>query len=313
MNWAEDLNGDGRQDLIVVDFPGKQTWWFENPGTRTSSASEGTAGQAWKKHAIVPVTNNESPQYLDVDGDGSRELIYGDATNRLALARPQSNPLVEWQAQAISAAGDVKVERFYHGLGLGDINKDGHNDIVAPAGWWEAPAAEARGPNAAPWTFHPAPFGQPQAQMYVYDFDGDGDNDVVGSSAHRRGIWWYEQSGKDWKTHLIDESIAQTHALILADMNGDGLPDLVTGKRYYAHNGRDPGEDEPAEIAWFELSRSQPPDGTSAAPRWTKHLIDNDSGVGTAFEVHDMNADGLLDILVANKRGVFYFEQTRGE
>jgi hypothetical protein len=306
MNWAEDVDGDGRQDLIVVDFPGKQTWWFQNPGLASQ--------EAWKKHVIVPVTNNESPQYVDVDGDGRRELVYGDGSRRLALARPQSNPLVEWRAMHVSAPGDVNIVNFYHGLGIGDINKDGRNDVLVPNGWWEAPATATttgRGFDSEPWTFHAAPFGQPQAQMYAYDFDGDGDNDVVGSSAHRRGIWWYEQDGKDWKTHLIDESIAQTHALVLADMNGDGVPDLVTGKRYYAHNGRDPGEDEPPEIAWFELSRDKAATSGRGLPTWTKHVFDNDSGVGTQFEVHDMNGDGLLDVIVANKRGVFYFEQQR--
>jgi hypothetical protein len=299
MNWAEDVDGDGRMDLVVVDFPGRQTWWFQNPGVGQASRLP------WKKHVVVPVTNNESPQYVDVDGDGVRELVYGDAANRLALARPQANPLVEWKQTPISAPGDVVMRNFYHGLGIGDVNRDGRNDIVVPNGWWEAPAADGHDHADEPWTFHPAPFGQPQAQMYVFDFDGDGDNDVVGSSAHRRGIWWYEQDEGEWKTHLIDESIAQTHALVLADINGDGLPDLVTGKRYYAHNGRDPGEDEPPELAWYELSRE---DGK---PKWTKHLIDGDSGVGTQFEVHDMNADGLLDIVIANKHGVYYFEQTR--
>ncbi len=293
MNWADDVDHDGRQDIIVVDFPGKQTWWFQNPGHASK--------EPWKKHAIVPVTNNESPQYADVDGDGRRELIFGDASKRLALARPQANPLVEWKATHVAAPGDVNMVNFYHGLGIGDINKDGTNDILVPNGWWEGPSET----TSDAWSFHPAPFGQPQAHMYVFDFDGDGDNDVVGSSAHRRGIWWYEQDGKDWKTHPIDESIAQTHALILADINGDGLPDLVTGKRYYAHNGRDPGEDEAPEIAWYELKR----DG--GKPAWTKHVFDGDSGVGTAFEVHDMNADGLLDVIVANKHGVYYFEQAR--
>jgi hypothetical protein len=307
MNWAEDLDGDGRQDLIVVDFPGKQTWWFQNPGH--------TSQEPWKKHVIVPVTNDESPQYTDVDGDGRRELIYGDGSKRLALARPQSNPLVEWKATHVSAPGEVNIVNFYHGLGVGDINKDGKNDIIVPAGWWEAPSVEGTlrvptdgtgtVPTTDPWPFHAAPFGAPQSHMYVYDFDGDGDNDVVGASAHSFGIWWYEQDGKEWKTHLIDKSIAQTHAMVLADINGDGLPDLVTGKRYYAHNGRDPGENDPPEIAWYELSRE------GGQPKWTKHVFDDDSGVGTQFEVHDMNGDGLLDVIVANKHGVYYFEQVR--
>jgi hypothetical protein len=293
MNWAEDLDGDGRQDLIVVDFPGQPTWWFQNSGAKDGP---------WARNRIVPVTNNESPQYLDVDKDGKRELIYGDGSKRMALARPGATPLVEWSATRIAAPGEVDIPNFYHGLGLGDINKDGRDDIVVPHGWWEAPARQ----TSDTWPFHAAPLGEAQAQMYVYDFDGDGDADVLGSSAHRRGIWWYEQLGENkWVKHEIDSSIAQTHAMVLADINGDGLPDFVTGKRYYAHNGRDPGEDEPPVIAWYELSRK---DGK---PVWTQHVFDHDSGVGTAFEVHDMNGDGLQDVIVANKRGVFYFEQVR--
>ena len=300
MNWAEDVDGDGRQDLVVVDFPGKQTWWFQNPGHATN--------EPWKRNVVVPQTNDESPLFVDIDSDGRRELVYGDAANRLSIARPQANPLIEWKQTPIATKADVDVQKFYHGLGVGDINKDGRADVIVPHGWCEAPAAGGE------WTFHAAPFGEAQAQMYVFDFDGDGDNDVVGSSAHRRGIWWYEQQPDEkWTTHKIDDSIAQTHALILADMNGDGLPDLVTGKRFYAHNGRDPGEDEPPTIAWYELSRDANIAATSgrAVPKWTKHEFDADSGVGTQFEVHDMNADGLLDVIVANKRGVFYFEQVR--
>lgn len=291
-NWAEDLNADGRQDLIVVDFPGKQTWWFENPGA---------AGGEWRRHEIVPVTGNESPQYLDINGDGRRELIYGDANHQLCAASPAADPAAPWQVRAISAPDAPGTEQFSHGLGIGDLDRDGLNDILVPQGWWKHPAES----SDAPWEFTAAPFGEAQAHMYVFDFDGDGDQDVAGSSAHRRGVWWYEQTPEGWKTHEIDSSIAQTHAMCFADMNGDGLPDLVTGKRYYAHNGRDPGEDEPPLLAWYELAR----DGGKA--NWRQHVVDRDSGVGTHFEVFDMNRDGLMDIIVANKRGVFYFEQEK--
>ncbi len=69
--------------------------------------------------------------------------------------------------------------------------------------------------------------------MYVYDFDGDGDSDVLSSSAHMIGMWWHEQTPDGWKTHDIDRSFSQTHAMCFADINGDGLPDFVTGKRWW--------------------------------------------------------------------------------
>lgn len=293
MNFAEDRNGDGLLDLIVVDFPGKPTWWFENSGRQ---------GGPWTRNQIIPVTNNESPQYLDVDGDGRRELLAGVENNVMALTVPQSHPQAPWKIHPISMSGAPGTERFSHGVGAGDINGDGRNDIVIINGWWEAPA----NPEETPWEFHPVNFGKPCSQMHVYDFDGDGDADVLSSSAHAFGIWWHEQTAPgEFTTHLIDESFSQTHANVLADINGDGLPDFVTGMRYWAHGGNDPGEDQPPVLFWYELSRK---DGR---PVWTRHLIDDNSGVGTQFDVADINGDGLLDVVTSNKRGTFVFEQFR--
>jgi hypothetical protein len=188
---------------------------------------------------------------------------------------------------------------------MGDMNKDGRQDVIIREGWWEAPV----NPQQPNWTFHPANLGEPCSQMYAYDFDGDGDQDVVSASAHQLGIWWHEQTNSEpgntqWKTHLISDKFTQTHGLALTDMNADGHPDLVTGKRYFAHMGKDPGEFEPPVLYWYELVPGK-------NPTWVPHLIDDNSGLGVHVVVEDINQDKLSDIVVANKKGVFVFQQQR--
>jgi len=299
--YAEDVNEDGWDDILIVTWPGKATLWFENPRGAEST---------WTAHLATPVSNNESPLFEDIDGDGKRKFVMPVAPNekvcdgpdrQMAITTPDADRNKPWIAQPISVKAAPGTKRYAHGLGVGDINSDGLNDVVVTKGWWQAPKTPQ-----TPWTFHEAPLGEDCAHMAVADWDGDGDADIVSSSAHGFGIWWHEQleAGK-WETHLIDKSYSQTHALCMADINGDELPDFVTGKRWYAHNGWDPGADGPAVLFWYELTRK---DGR---PFWKPHLIDNDSGVGTQFETADINGDGLVDIISSNKKGVHVFVQER--
>jgi putative membrane-bound dehydrogenase-like protein len=310
MNYAEDLNGDGYLDLIVVDFPGKQTWWFENTLGTATREGDATGSTSWPRHEITPITANESPQYLDLTGNGRRELLCGVGGNIMAYLTPQSHPQAKWKINPVSLPGAPGTERFSHGLGAGDLNGDGRHDVVITSGWWEAPPAGSD--PTQPWVFHSHSFGPACSQMIVFDFDGDGDQDVLSASAHDFGIWWHEQVAADdgepqFVQHEIDKSFSETHAVVLADINGDGLPDFVTGKRWWSHAGGGPGGDQPAVLHWFELRR----DGGTA--QWIRYEIDTESGVGTAFEVGDINGDGLLDIAISNKRGTFVFEQLRKE
>jgi len=105
--------------------------------------------------------------------------------------------------------------------------------------------------------------------------------------------------------HLIDDSFSQSHALVMADINADGVMDLVTGKRFWAHGPEgDVRPGDPCVLYWFELRRE------AGRVQWRRHEIDNDSGVGTQFVVADLNGDRRLDIVVSNEKGVFLFEQS---
>ncbi|HEV7350923.1 VCBS repeat-containing protein [Telluribacter sp.] len=293
-----DVNGDGWVDFVRVGFPGKAAQWFENPKNKEGH---------WKVHPIHATVGNESAGFYDVDGDGRPDLLGGNSSMRQMtwFRAPISSNDTTWQAYSIGPENGPGSEPFSHGLGMGDMNKDGRPDVLVKEGWWEAPQNRQQ-PD---WTFHPAKLGEASAQMYAHDLDGDGDQDVISSSAHALGIWWHEQTKDEqgatqWKTHLISDQFTQTHGLALVDINGDGHSDLVTGKRYFAHMGKDPGEYESPVLYWYEYKPGK-------NPTWTPHLIDNDSGVGVHVVAEDITRDGLIDIVIANKKGVFVFTQER--
>jgi hypothetical protein len=99
---------------------------------------------------------------------------------------------------------------------------------------------------------------------------------------------------------------SQPHAAFLADIDGDGVQDIVTGKRYWAHNGHDPDERGHRVIYWYQTKR----DGKGGVD-FVPHLIDSNTGVGVDVQVGDVNGDKLPDIVVGNKAGVFILTQER--
>jgi hypothetical protein len=302
--WAEDLNGDGWPDLIVIGFPGQPCHWYENP--------QGKDGP-WKEHVICKSACNETPLYVDLFGNGKKVLVMG-SEGQMVWVAPGQDPTKPWEVHPISEPGKKAPgsDPFSHGLGVGDINGDGKLDVIVPQGWWEQPAKDD---GKTPWKFHPAKLGDACADMYAYDIDGDGKADVISSSAHNFGIWSFLQKpGKDGnpdfvKQDLFPKLFSQSHAMHCVDINGDGLKDLVTGKRFWAHGPK--GDADPGGtvvLYWFEAKKSS--DGVI---KFIPHKIDDDSGIGTQFWVGDFNGDKLPDIVVANKKGVFLFEQMKNK
>ena len=303
--YSYDINKDGWQDIVIIGFPGKQAWWFANP--------QGKEGN-WERHTILKVVDNESPDFNDITGDGIPELVC-DSGGHIGYAEmPKDDPTKEWTFHPITE--NRKYQRFTHGMGTGDLNGDGRKDIMQKEGWWEQPAHDS---NVEYWAFHPYSFSdRGGAQMYAFDVDGDGDNDVVSSkAAHQYGLSWFENQGKDdkggikFKEHLFMNekpeenefgvAFSELHAVAVADLDHDGVPDIITGKRWYSHANKAPGSLDAAVLYWFKIQR----DGDNV--RFIPYRIDNNSGVGTQVVVGDINGDNWDDVVIGNKKGSFVF------
>ena len=318
--WIVDVDHDGQPDLVTAGWISNGLTWFRNPGPKATAS-----GEMWKAEKITDTFDTEGGAFGDIDGDGKPDvaLAHYNHSGVIWVSFGEGKPVVH------KLGGS---EEDGHGIGIGDVNGDGKADILTPHGWFQQIDAKTD-----KWQWHDEwSLSDTGFPILVYDVNHDGKPDIIFGQGHGYGLYWLEQAGTTaaprWIRHTIDESFSQSHALLLADLDGDGTPELITGKRYRGHSGADPGSYDPVVLYAYRLPsqaaiRAMPKDGkTRTTPKPTMVLADPASdpmweriglsvngtaSAGTQILAADLDKDGDLDIATAGKLGVHFMENLK--
>ena len=290
---ALDITGNGYLDFVDASWFVDTLRWKENPNN---------PNEQWKEHVIDTIGNIETTRGVDIDGDGIIEIIPNAPAKPVVIYKLITDENGKGTGQFESH--EIYSKPQGHGIGFGDIAGNGRVDIVITDGWLEAPEK----PYEEEWIFHPDfNLGSASVPVLVCDVNRDGVNDLIVGQAHAYGLDWWEQvisadGSRSWKKHPIDPYNSQYHDMIWADIDNDGECELITGKRYRAHCGNDPGDYDDYGLYYFKWN------GES----FSKQVISyggprEGKGTGIFFQVADLRGTGRLDVIVAGKDGLYVF------
>ena len=319
--WVVDVDHDGLPDLVTTGWITGGLWWYRNPGPKAVAA-----GEQWKAEKITDSFDTEGGAFADINGDGKPDLALAhyNRSGILWVDFSKDKPRVHHLGNR---------EQDGHGIGIVDINGDGKADVLTPHGWFEQIDADND-----KWVWHADwDLGDTGFPILGYDVNHDGKMDLIYGQGHGYGLYWLEQGGtpahRVWIRHTIDESFSQSHALALVDVDGDGTPELITGKRYRGHAGDDPGSYDPVVVYAYKLPTTasfppargraketqQPASGTMRIadskddPLFTRIAlsVNGTASAGTQFVAADFDHDGDIDLASAGKLGVHVFENLK--
>lgn len=301
--WVVDVDHDGLPDLVTTGWIANGLYWFRNPGPAATAAPT-----QWKSEKITDTYDTEGGVFADINGDGKPDLALAhyDHSGVIWVDFNQGKPKVH-------TLGDSTQDG--HGVGIADINGDGRPDVLTPHGWFEQVDA-----NQDKWVWHGDwSLGDAGFPIIGYDVNKDGKLDLLFGQGHGYGLYWLEQAGTaghpNWVRHTIDESFSQSHALALIDLDGDGVPELVTGKRYRGHSGSDPGSYDPIVVYAYRFPSAAQltAPGGSSDPKFDRIAlsVNGTASIGTQIIAADFDHDGDIDLATAGKLGVHLFENLK--
>ncbi len=275
---ALDVDGDGWVDLVCSGV------WFRNPGHPREGKWERIefAPKAGGAHDIVAA---------DIDGDGRKDIVMmGDvrtALNALCWFKIPVDPRKPWERHDIGPS----IHGAITPAGVGDINGDGHLDVVRADTWFEN-----KDGKGLEWVAHKnIPMGRQGpygfcVRAVIADIDGDGKKSIVmcdsDISESKMVILCSADQGETWTKQELPQSFpyGSLHALGVADFNGDGRLDIVSNEQEELLPA---GRKNPRWVVWQNLGER----------KFTEHIVLDEKLGGHELQVGDVDGDGDIDIV----------------